>query len=144
MEAGSDLDDIVAEKVMGLEVFECGYYGEDETPRMVELHDWLDKVGIESVGTYFIDVKADKWEEAGHFRPSTVMSDAIKMAKKFDTFMFGISGSDDPRSNGKLGVWACVIKDGVEHHFTDLGTNDVEKLPRVICMAALKAMGCTV
>lgn len=72
------IDALVAE-AMGREILEVGYFGSrgdsllepHETPRQVELEEWLDRVGIESIGTYYVDVKADWWREVDEWSPST-------------------------------------------------------------------------
>jgi hypothetical protein len=78
----SEIDCAVAE-AMGWEVFELGYFGtEEETPRMRELSEWLDKMEIDYVGTYAIDVSKDfampiDTMMAEGFHPSTDLNAAF-------------------------------------------------------------------
>src|SRR5687768_221843 len=75
-----DLDAEVAEKVMGYESMHVDYqYTTEESDRQRELRDWLDHVGIESIGDYFIDVKANWWREQREWSPSTDIAAAMQV-----------------------------------------------------------------
>lgn len=55
---------------LGYELVEVDYFGwEDETQWQKENDAWMDKMGINSVGHYFVIVEADKWEKVGYFDP---------------------------------------------------------------------------
>jgi len=153
MEAGRELDALVAEKVMGWEYLEVGYFGEeDETPRQVELNDWLDKVGIESIGPYFIDVERDFWIYAsdmwGHgWNPSTNIADAWRVVEKLcnwdvDDNMLVLEGQGpDIEEEGQPGWvakqwWKADIV-GIAGH----NIGEADTAPHAICLAALKAVG---
>lgn len=49
-------------RFMGYEKVTVGYFGcDDETEWQRKHAFWMDKVGIESVGDYFVDVANDEW-----------------------------------------------------------------------------------
>jgi hypothetical protein len=51
---------------MGFERVTIGYFGaNDETQWQRDHEDWLDYVGLHSIGEYFVNVEEDKWFECG-------------------------------------------------------------------------------
>lgn len=65
MEAGRELDALVAEKVMGWKLFRVGYCGtDDETPEQGKYEKALDRAGFDSVGWYaWTGGKVVLWED---------------------------------------------------------------------------------
>jgi hypothetical protein len=85
------LDAEVAETVFGWESFRCGYFGtEDETPRMEQLSDWMDRVGLDAVGDYFIDEAAEFFVSAEDFRPSKDIATAWQVHQKMCGSRLGV------------------------------------------------------
>ena len=77
------LEKWAAENVMGWEYIIVGYYGtDDETERMRELKVWFDRVGIDSVGHYYINVKNDFWIPEVEWNPPTDLNQAFMVVKK--------------------------------------------------------------
>lgn len=169
MEAGKELDILVAETVMGWEYLEVDYSGtEDETPRQVELEDWIEKVGIESIGPYFVDVGRDFWVYASDmwgrgWHPSEDISAAWPIAEKLGLMLIPVTvypSEDSWRAFKKEETetwWACVSAYAtmylpVEAYRDEwggyvgwvekeVGVDDVAKTaPLAICLAALKAV----
>lgn len=58
-------------RALGWEFITVGYFGdpETETPRQVQLESWLSRVGVESVGDYWIDVEDDFWMRSVDWNP---------------------------------------------------------------------------
>ena len=138
LKAGRELDDRVAVSVMGWEVFTLSYFGtEDETPRMRELHDWLTRVGIESVGVYYIDVERDFWRDSDDFQPSTDIAAAWEVVEKVrEHFNFELDGDD---------VWQVWfrpfrMRDGYRVYYGIAVSDSGDTAPLAICLAALKAV----
>jgi len=133
-----DINAAVAVQVMGWEPLTVGYLGTDDaTPRQIELHDWLNRVRLDAVGEYFIDVSNDFWIDVKDWAPSTEITSAwvvvqtlhrrgywCQMRTPFD--------DDDPR------CWAGFTPHGMSgwngrpDHWTHAKT-----LPLAICLAAL-------
>lgn len=79
-------------RAMGWEILTVNYFGEDETPRQVELKDWLDRVGIESVGIYYVDVEKDFWIPATNmwgdaWDPFKHGDDTLDLIRKFQVWV---------------------------------------------------------
>lgn len=144
-ERNRQLDAEVAESVMGFEVFDLGYYGtEQETPRMRELHSWLEDVGIQAVGRYAIDVEQNFWQAMatgfGNWSPSTDISAAFTVVEKMRERYTNVSIH---AANG----WGVSFGDikcerGNPDEFTERWTPTVsaDTLPEAICRAALAAV----
>ena len=133
--------DIKVAEALGWEILRVGYFGmtdgpDSETPRQLELAQWLDDVGIESIGTYCIDGPEDWWRELSNWTPSTDIADARKMedriAEMVDLFRYRYAQAMDsvlqgqgffPLSNEEY-TWAIL-------HAT----------PEQRCLAFLKARG---
>lgn len=130
----SNIDNEIATKVMGWEPLEIGYYGTDsETLRQKELEDWIDKVGIEAVGFYWIDVDTDFWMDMSGWqgwRPSTNIAQAWQVLEKFPWPDYHVA----VYTRGS--AWSCDIQkiDG------RLCAETEETVPLAICMCALEVM----
>ena len=71
---------LLAKEVMGWEHLIVGYFGGlDETARQVELEEWMEGVGISSVGEYFIDIENDWWVMVDEWSPDNNFSDAFRL-----------------------------------------------------------------
>lgn len=119
--------------LMGWERFTCGYFGEDdESLRQVELMEWMEKVGLESVGNYFIDVDADMWIEVANWNPDIDIADAWLVLEK--TYLL------DNYSLEKFDNNEYVFGHYGEYGF-DIWTEFVRAptAPLAICLAAEKA-----
>lgn len=69
---------------MGYEFLAVGYFGgEDETPRQRELADWLDKVELDSVGDYWINVADDFFIEAEDYKPLISDAQCFALVKRY-------------------------------------------------------------
>ena len=78
LDAGPELDALVAEQVMGWEYLRVRYFGSpNETPREVELHDWMERLDLTSIGEYWIDESAEFWIETEYWLPSRYDADAF-------------------------------------------------------------------
>lgn len=121
LKAGQELDTLVAEKVMGWKVVD-------------------DPVNYRGVA---INTPDGDMGDLPKF--STDIAAACEVGDKFDSFTFGRSGKLDPRTNGKRGVWACVIvKEGefvAEYPVFLEGKYGIKNLAHAICIVALKAIG---
>ena len=148
MEAGQELDALMATEVMGWEALTVGYFGipESETPRQVELKEWLDKVGIESVGDYYIDVDSDflvraddMWERGWH--PSTDWSAAGQVVEKMGTD--GFSLVIECQAGWEPLVYSAVFGPKARSPRWYLLDKTVwfESLPLAICVAAHETKG---
>lgn len=131
-----ELDSAVVEKVMGWEVFDLGYYGtEEETSRMLELLDWINKVGIEAVGRYAIDVEKDFWcemsTEFGNWSPSTSFEAAMQVVEKLN-----LTTTFSRRLNYKP-QWGVAL---TVPNREDYACGESDSLPEAICRAALAAV----
>ena len=83
MEVGIELDTLVATKVMGWESIAIGYFNSDEeTSRQNELEDWINNVGIDSIGDYYIFVPDSFWVEKDDWSPSTDILAAWQVVEK--------------------------------------------------------------
>lgn len=140
-----EIDALVAEKVMELEVLDVGYFGsEDETPRMLELHDWMDDVGLESVGRYAIDVEKKWFREMstgfGSWSPSTDISAAMEVVAHLEVqgyqWSFHRTAPVKSMHDNKPHAQFWTYDKGV---FQGLHQATADTLPRAICMAALAA-----
>jgi hypothetical protein len=58
------------------------YKAKKSNPRQYELKVWLDKVGIESVGDYYIKVSTDFWIEANNWNPDKDWNDLMMIVQK--------------------------------------------------------------
>lgn len=134
----AEIDALVAEKVMGWEYFIVNYSGtEDETPRQKELSQWMQEVGIDSVGEYWIDVERKFWRPAygrQGWQPTRDIAQAWQVLEMFPV----------PRYWARLvatdtGNWRCDIDTrGGDGPVASAFDKDA---PRAICLAALKAVG---
>ena len=128
-------DAVVAEKVMGLEYLCVGYFGtEDETPRMRELHGWMGRVGIWSVGSYFVNVDSDFWIEAERRQYTTSWDAMREVVEKMRAA--GWSWSVDH-------TWgARYARAGFTRlHKDEYASGYAEAAPEAVCIAALTALG---
>lgn len=130
----SNIDNEIATKVMGWEPLEVGYVGTDtETLRQKELEDWIDKVGIEAVGFYWIDVDTDFWMDMSGWqgwRPSENIAQAWQVLSKFPPPRWDILVSRSEEG------WLCAL------FCLGLKMADAvaESAPLAICQCALKTM----
>lgn len=134
----NDIDTEVAVKIMEWELLTVGYFGtEDETRRQIELENWLDKVGIESVGYYWIDVEKDVWMNRQHWNPTENIAQAWqvvnKLLEKFPKLRIIIS-------NLANSEWRCIIMPSHTSVYTIFKEADEETAPLAICKCALKVV----
>lgn len=123
------IDALLATRIMGWELLEVDYIGSEyETLRQKELADWIREVGIESVGSYWINVEKDFWTDE-RWSPSTDIAQAWRVLEHF-------------RRNGYSvvlqtlkGRWVCSLNG-------ELFCMEVaDTAPLAICLAASKALG---
>ncbi|MCK5316309.1 MAG: hypothetical protein KAJ55_00265 [Anaerolineales bacterium] len=129
--------DAAVAEARGWEAFTCGYFDFSESPRQREIEEWLDKVGLASVGDYFIDVESDFWKAAEDWKPTTSTATAWELVEEMT--------EDDP--------WfhlAHFSEDGWKVEFTTKGGGDSTTIPGsptaplAICIAYMKAKGAIV
>lgn len=81
------IDNLIAEKVMGWELLEVNYAGTPEqTPRHIELEQWMEDVGLKEVGYFWIDVSHNIWEEfsgQSRWNPSNNIVHAWRVIREF-------------------------------------------------------------
>lgn len=121
----------IALEIMGWEELRVGYYGtEDETPRQKELEDWLDKLGVESVGEYYIDVEKNYIFPKELWEPCNLVEQAWEVLEKFPYTDWDIIICSSPIE------WCCSISrwNKIAVYITS------ETAPMAICLAALKAI----
>ena len=135
-----ELDRKMAEKIMGWEYFECGYFGtEEETERMRELTMWMDRNHLDSVGAYYIKQGVNFWMPAIEWLPSTDMRQAVQIAermrKRFDYGLVFISRvTMHPTFYAQFRKVLSVWGGGEGEGYSD---NPAE----AICLAAANALG---
>lgn len=57
----TQMNEVIA-RFMGFDKVRVGYFGCDDETEWQRKHEfWMDKVGMESVGDYFVDVDNDEW-----------------------------------------------------------------------------------
>lgn len=97
MKPSRHLDRQFATLVLGWELLSVGHFGgDDETPRQVELQEWMDAHGLDSVGDFYIvDLQAGKWIAADDFTPSVNIRDAWRAVERFALLQIG--GADATR-----------------------------------------------
>ena len=129
---GTRTDARIARKIMGWEVFRCGYFGTDEeTPRMRELHEWMGRVGLEAVGDYYINVDEDFFVSADEFQPSRHVDDAWQVIEKMRA-----GAATTVLIESMPDGWAVRVG-GFAHR---KGDGRSPSLPLAICRAALAAV----
>jgi hypothetical protein len=129
------IDIVLAENVMGWEYLEVGYFENGADERQYELSSWMQKVGLGTVGAYFIDVPEDFFILVDDFTPSTDANDALKVVDKFceegvDTDIFITSKRISVRLQG--------VEDGVN---VSVGYAEAETAPLALCLAMLQPLG---
>jgi hypothetical protein len=129
------IDIVLAENVMGWEYLEVGYFENGAGERQYELSSWMQKVGLGTVGAYFIDVPEDFFILVDDFTPSTDANDALKVVDKFceegvDTDIFITSKRISVRLQG--------VEDGVN---VSVGYAEAETAPLALCLAMLQPLG---
>lgn len=141
---GSVLDTMIAEKVFGWERLVVGYFGlrDSETPRQVELEGWLDELGVESVGEYFIDVPSKLCISVDERQFSTSMAAAWLVVEK----MCADGWSWESVGGGALGhqsgwrahfyKYPISLQDSVDWP----RSGDAPTMPHAICIAALRVI----
>jgi hypothetical protein len=155
LECGEELDRLIAEKVMGWESFTMGYWGTTqrdhypyhENERQTELEAWLEKVDLQEIGHFFIDVENDFHVGVGAWKPSANISDAWQVVEKLVN-----TGHCPALLYNDNEHWTLSL-DGLQNLPLDEGeefdlytTFFVEKgmwldsVPLAICIAALKAV----
>jgi hypothetical protein len=71
---------------MGYEFVTVGYFDtEDETQWQRENREWMDEVGIEDVGDYFVDTKDNSWfpaEEADYHKSWDALMPVVEKIEK--------------------------------------------------------------
>ena len=136
MPAGREMDALVAERVMGWELLSLGYVGtESETQRQRELSDWMERVELTYVGSYWIDVATDFWIEVDSWHPSQEDAPAFQVVDKMIANGWRFSLSYDPyRGEGKPAWRASFCRFGGRANKAYSGQRD-----EAICRAALKA-----
>lgn len=126
-----EINSRIATEIMGWEELRIGYYGtEDETPRQKELEDWLDKLGVESVGEYYIEVNKNYIFPKELWEPCKLIEQAWEVLEKFPPKDYKIIIC--PSYNG----WICQINKWTEWSLP----TETETAPMAICLAALKAI----
>lgn len=129
-----EIDSLVAEKIMGFELLEVRYWDHDETERQKEIKEWLNKVGLDMVGEYYIDIKNDFWIRKDYYRPTEEISSAWEIVEKLDLNEFCVSRF-------------YTLNNDLEYHvYMDDGTKNYEviKAPTLnmaICKATLRTVG---
>lgn len=133
-----EIDALVAQHVMGWELLEIDYFGTEwETPRQKELEGWIDEMGIESIGDYWIDVDKKFWMPVNGWQgwhPTADIAQAWRALMKFPVpkFYVRVVATD-------TGNWRCDID---THGGDGPVVSAYDKLaPRAICLACLKASG---
>jgi hypothetical protein len=129
------IDIVLAESVMGWEYLEVGYFENGAGERQYELSSWMQKVGLGSVGAYFIDVPEDFFIPVDDFTPSTDANDALKAIDRFceegvDTDIFITSKRISVRLQG--------VEEGVN---VSVGYAEAETAPLALCLAMLQPLG---
>lgn len=75
---------------MEFEIVEVGYFGmDDETQWQRENEEWMEQVGIESVGVYAVDKILNEWHEYDDLKYTTSWDWILKVWYKASTEIFG-------------------------------------------------------
>lgn len=75
---------------MGFEIVKIGYFGcEDETQWQLDNEEWMEQVGIESVGIYGVDKILNEWYEYDDLKYTTSWDWLLKVWYKSSTEIFG-------------------------------------------------------
>lgn len=131
----NELNALVATKIMGWEELEVGYFGSEwETPRQVELRGWMEKVDINAVGSYWIDVERDWWSNA-NWQPTLDIAQAWQVVERMRElgFVFELQYGDIH----PLGQDVFASFDSSETQ----GVWEDDSPAKAIAIAALKALG---
>lgn len=121
MEAGRELDALIAEKVMGWKI-KYNDYG--AAPR------WVD-----SKGDFTCWDNSFNTEPAEFFKPSTSIEHAWQVVKKIQALS---NGHDWFTLNNANGRWQATFKTGA--YYEPIDHVNADTAPHAICLAALKAM----
>ncbi len=135
MEASPEMDALIAERVMGYEIFDLTYYGsDDETPRQRELEPWLEQRGITHIGRYYLDVANNDWKDTRSWHPALNIEDAFDIVEKLRQKKIYLMRLTNGDSN-----YACWLGPGLTGLWSAVAVGDTPEM--AICRAALKAMG---
>jgi hypothetical protein len=141
-------DELIASQVRSYETLSVGYFDVhdmrccNETPRQVELRDWMNKVGIGNIGKYYIDVASDFWVSDYDYHPTIDMNEAMKVMNR-------VMKSDDWNITlfvnvEYAGVTICDNKFHVyasDSYLVELERHDKDCMPDAICQAIAMALG---
>ena len=141
-----ELDAQVAKEVMGYEVLDVGYFGvkeglDSETPRQRELKDWMCKVDIESIGTYYICAEKDFWVSADLWKPSEDIGLAFSLLRVLEKegWRWAIQ-AEDPGYGYSIDLRLKPCGDcGRDSGSVYLLVQTWEEIPAMICRVAVEA-----
>ena len=114
-----ELDQRVAE-ALGFTLIEVDYIGSDEETEWQKANNnWLDKMEIQSIGSYWVNVKADKFYAAERdsdgnlFHPSTNWEQCGKLIEEYKMNLWPFY-----KDNREFSHWVAIAGDGVSRGAT--------------------------
>jgi hypothetical protein len=142
-----EIDARVAE-AMGYEILDVGYLGcsgdslltPHESPRQVELQDWMGSVDLDSIGQYYIDVASNWWRGIDDWTPSTDIAAAWQVVEWMNCEKKWIVRVISLWGDGGAEVEICSDQ-GHPSYWYDIADADAAVVPEAICCAFLAAMG---
>lgn len=113
-------NEIIA-RFMGYEKVRIGYYGckdgdpeTDETEWQVKNEDWCNKMGIEDIGDYIVNIRTNKWHEWKDVKYNSDWSWFMPVWDKFIDLRFSIPMQQLRHSELKSTVGLAILYGGIE------------------------------
>ena len=120
---------------MGFEKVEIGYFGtEDETEWQKDKEKWMDKVGLDNVGNFFVSIRQNKWHYCEDVKYHSSWDWIMPVIEKIESLGYDtvIDFRNNPYSQRKDGMsyWAQIGKDKITDDI--FGTSYESKMESVI------------